>query len=142
MTTKIFVNLHVNDLNKSIEFFKGMGYSFDPRFTDEKATCMIISDNIYSMLLTEPFFKSFTKKETCNTDECNEVLLTLSCETREEVDRRVDLALSLGGSLSGETQDHGWMYSRSFKDLDGHNWDYLYMDMEGFEKMMQSATHS
>lgn len=128
MTTQIFVNLPVKDLDKSIEFFTKLGYSFNPQFTDEKATCMIVSDNIFVMLLTEPFFKTFTTRAICNTLKEVEVINSFSAESREKVDEIVEKAIA-AGAFEHPVQDHGWMYIRSFNDLDGHHWEYAYMDM-------------
>lgn len=128
MATKIFVNLHVKNLDKSIEFFTQLGFTFNPKFTDENATCMIIGENIFAMLLVEPFFKSFTKKQTCNTADCNEVILAIELENREKVDTMLGQAIAAGSTEPNPAQDHGWMYSRSFKDPDGHLWEAFYMD--------------
>ena len=128
MATQIFVNLPVKDLDKSIAFFTKLGFSFNPQFTDEKATCMIISDNIFAMLLVEPFFKTFTKKEIANAHRNTEVLIALDATSRDEVKQMVSKAIEAGGSSYMDPQDHGWMYQHSFADLDGHQWEILYMD--------------
>ncbi|QMU29020.1 VOC family protein [Adhaeribacter radiodurans] len=128
MATKIFVNLPVKDLNKSIEFFRKLGYSFNPQFTDEKATCMIISEDIYVMLLVEPFFKSFTKKEIPDTAQNAQVILALSAESREGVDDLVNKAISAGATTPNDKQDQGFMYGWGYQDLDGHLWEVMYMD--------------
>ena len=125
---QIFVNLPVKDLKRSIKFFTALGFTFNPQFTDEKATCMVIGENIYAMLLVEDFFKTFTKKAISDAAKTTEVLTAISVESREAVDRIADKALQSGGSLNGKAQDHGWMYGRSFQDLDGHIWELLYMD--------------
>lgn len=109
MTSQIFINLPVKDLNKTIEFFKKLGFKFNPQFTDENATCMIVNENIYVMLLVEKFFKSFTKKEICDTIKDTEVIIALSTETREKVDRMIQNVIEAGGTESREPQDHGWM---------------------------------
>ncbi|UVI33020.1 VOC family protein [Paenibacillus spongiae] len=124
----IFVNLPVKDLNKSIDFFTKMGFEFNPQYTDENATCMIISEHIFAMLLVEDFFKTFTDKEIADSTKSAEVIVALSAESRERVDELVDKALAAGGSFSKEPLDHGFMYSRSFQDLDGHLWEFMYMD--------------
>lgn len=134
MVKQIFVNLPVKDLNKTIAFFTKLGFTFNPQFTDEKATCMIIGENIFVMLLTEPFFKTFIKKEISNAHNTTEVLNALSVENREKVDELVDLAVEAGGREPRETQDHGWMYTRAFEDLDGHIWELLYMDETAMPK--------
>ncbi|RNI27399.1 glyoxalase/bleomycin resistance/extradiol dioxygenase family protein [Rufibacter immobilis] len=128
MATKIFVNLPVKDLNKSIAFFTQMGYQFNPQFTDENATCMVISEDIYVMLLVEKFFQTFTKKQICDAATHVEAMIALSAESREEVDALLDKALAAGGTSPAPPQDHGWMYGRTFYDLDGHHWEVMYMD--------------
>lgn len=124
----IFVNLPVKDLNKSIEFFRGLGYKFNPQFTDETATSMVVSDTIYFMLLTEAKFKSFIHDEICDTKKAREAIICLNCESRAGVDEMVDKAIKLGAKSHGDPDDYGFMYSRSFYDLDGHAWNYIYMD--------------
>jgi predicted lactoylglutathione lyase len=126
--TKIFVNLPVKDLNKTIEFFTKLGFKFNPQFTDENATCMIVGDDIFVMLLVEKFFKTFTKKEISDTSKNTEVIVALSVEGRENVDKMINKAIEYGGKESREPQDHGWMYGRSFEDIDGHLWEIIYMD--------------
>ena len=128
MAKQIFVNLPVKDLQRSIDFFTGLGFTFNPQFTDENATCMIIGENIFAMLLVETFFKTFTGKEIADASKTTEVLTALSVESRAQVDEMANKALQLGGSPNNEPQDHGWMYSRSFQDPDGHIWELLYMD--------------
>jgi uncharacterized protein len=127
-STKIFVNLPVKDLNRSKEFFTSLGYSFNAQFTDDNAGCLVISDEIYAMLLTEPFFKGFTKKEIADADKTSEAILALSFDSREQVDAIADKALSAGGKPAMEPQDHGFMYGRSFLDPDGHHWEAVWMD--------------
>jgi predicted lactoylglutathione lyase len=128
MATKIFVNLPVKDLDKSITFFTKLGFSFNPQFTDDKATCMIISENIFAMLLVEPFFKTFTKKDIADARKTTEVLIAIDAGSRVEVQEMVKKALEAGGSSYMDPQDHGWMYQHSFADLDGHQWEILFMD--------------
>jgi hypothetical protein len=128
MATQIFVNLPVKDLNRSIDFFSKLGFSFNPQFTDENATCMIIGENIFAMLLVEKFFKTFTKKEISDATKNAEVILALSVDSRDKVDDLVQKAMEAGGSASTDKQDHGWMYSDGFQDPDGHLWEILYMD--------------
>lgn len=125
---QIFVNLPVKDLKRSVDFFTGLGFTFDPRFTDEKATCMIVGENMYAMLLVESFFKTFTKKPISDASKVTEVLTTVSVESREEADSIADKALASGGSPNVDPLDHGGMYARSFQDPDGHVWELLYMD--------------
>lgn len=128
MPRKIFVNLPVKNLNKSIVFFKTMGFTFNEQFTDEKGACMVIEENIFAMLLEEKFFKGFTRKEIADATKSTDVLLALDVESREAVDQLVKKALEAGGSVYMNPQDHGWMYQHSFADLDGHQWEVLYMD--------------
>jgi predicted lactoylglutathione lyase len=128
MSTKIFVNLPVKDLGKSIDFFTKLGFSFNPQFTDENAGCLVIGEDIYAMLLVEPFFKSFTKKDIVDATKSTEAILALGVDSRQQVDELVDNALAAGGLPSNDTSDQGFMYGRSFQDLDGHLWEVLYMD--------------
>lgn len=129
MPKQIFVNLPVKDLKKSMQFFKALGFSFNPAFTDEKAACLIINEgSIYAMLLTEPMFKTFTKKEIADATKTTEVLIAIDVETKKEVDELVKKAGDAGGTIYAAPQDHGWMYQHSFADLDGHQWEILYMD--------------
>jgi len=125
---QIFVNLPVKDLQRSIDFFTGLGFRFNPQFTDDKAACMVINETIYAMLIVESFFKTFTKKPISDATKSTEVLNALSFESRAEVDELADKALNSGGSPNTDPQDHGWMYGRSFQDPDGHIWELLYMD--------------
>ena len=129
MATKIFINLPVKDLDKSMNFFKALGFSFNPQFTDEKAAGMVVSDNIFVMLLTETYFKTYTRKEVCDATKATEVLIALDTNSRDEVKEIVSKAQSLGGNLYAEPQDHGWMYQHSFADLDGHQWEFVCMDV-------------
>jgi hypothetical protein len=128
MASKIFVNLPVKDLEKSINFFTQLGFSFNPQFTDEQATCMILGENIFAMLLVEERFKDFTKKPISDAKKSTEVLLALDATSREAVDTMIQHAVKAGGSIYADPQDHGWMYGHSFADLDGHQWEILYMD--------------
>jgi len=128
MATKIFVNLPVKDLDKSITFFTKLGFSFNAQFTNEKAACMIIGGDIFIMLLVEPFFKSFTKKEIADATKTTESIICLSAESREKVDEMVNLALEAGGTAPNDKQDHGYMYGHGFEDLDGHLWEVMWMD--------------
>jgi predicted lactoylglutathione lyase len=128
MATNIFLNLPVKSLETSVKFFTALGYTFNQQFTDENATCLVISENIYAMLLVEPFFQGFTRKQIADTSEVTEVLIALSVDSRDEVDRLVDAAMAAGGTYAGDPQDQGFMYSRSFADPDGHNWEILFME--------------
>jgi uncharacterized protein len=128
MPTKIFVNLPVKDLKKSMSFFEMLGYRFNEQFTDETAACMVIAEDIYAMLLTEAKFKDFTRKPVADATKVTEVLTALSVESRARVDALVDTALKAGATEAGEAMDYGFMYGRSFNDLDGHIWEIIYMD--------------
>ncbi|MDP3668192.1 MAG: VOC family protein [Telluria sp.] len=128
MATNIFVNLPVKDLARSVHFFSRLGYTFNPKFTDETATCMIVSDTIFVMLLTEPKFKSFTPKEICDATKSTEVLICLSMESREHVDTMIADAVAAGGSTYKAPQDYGFMYGQGYQDLDGHIWELMWMD--------------
>jgi predicted lactoylglutathione lyase len=128
VATKIFVNLPVKNLNKSVEFFTKLGFTFNAQFTDETATCMIVAEDIFVMLLTEAKFKTFTPKEICDTTKSTEVLVCLSTESREKVDEMVRKAIGAGGKTYNEPQDHGFMYGHGFLDLDGHTWELIYME--------------
>ena len=125
---KIFINLPVKDLNKSVEFFTKIGFEFDAKFTNEKATCMILGENMFVMLLVEEFFKSFTKREIPNTTTSTEVIVAFSVDSKELVNELVSKALAAGGTVSNEVTDQSFMYSGSFHDLDGHLWELFYMD--------------
>ena len=128
MATKIFVNLPVKNLNKSVEFFTKLGYTFDPQFTDVNATCMIVAEDIFVMLLTEAKFKTFTPKKICDATKSTEVLVCLTCESRAEVDQMVQKAVAAGGTTYNKPQDYGFMYEHGFQDLDGHIWELINMD--------------
>ena len=126
MMNKIFVNVPVKDLAVAMDFFAKLDFTFSPQFTNENAACMVISDNIFVMLLTEEFFQASISKEIANTRETTEMLLALATESREEVDVFMERVLVAGGSESREAQDQGFMYSRGFEDLDGHLWEVFY----------------
>ena len=128
MPTQIFVNLPVRNLDESVAFFTSLGFSFNPRFTDETATCMIVSDSIFVMLLTEAKFKTFTPNAICDARKSTEVLVCLSSESRARVDGLVAKAVAAGGNTYNAPQDHGFMYAHGFQDLDGHIWELLYME--------------
>jgi hypothetical protein len=128
MATQIFVNLPVKSLNESVEFFTKLGFTFNPQFTDENATCMIVSDDIYVMLLTEDYFKTFTPKPICDATRSTEVLVALSLDSRTAVDQMVEKAVAAGGTTYKEAQDHGFMYAHGFQDLEGHIWEVFFME--------------
>ncbi|MCQ6557385.1 VOC family protein [Paenibacillus mendelii] len=125
---KIFVNLPVKDLKKSIDFFTALGFEFNAQYTDDNATCMVISEHIFVMLLVEDFFQTFTKKAISDSTKTTEVILALSANSREAVDELVHKALAAGGKASNDPADHGFMYAWSFQDIDGHLWEIMYMD--------------
>ncbi|WP_141500112.1 VOC family protein [Paenibacillus luteus] len=128
LSKSIFVNLPVKDLNKTVEFFTQIGFEFNPQFTDENATCMIIGENIYAMLLVEPFFKTFIQKEIADAAKTTEVIVALSADSREQVDEIVNKALAAGAKPYNEPIDHGFMYSWSFQDINDHLWELVHMD--------------
>lgn len=129
MGRKMFLNIPVKDLDRSIDFYSKLGFSFDQQFTNEDATSIILGDDILVMLLREDFFKKFTNKPVANAKESTEVLICISAQSRDEVDEIVELAIAAGGFSPVPTQDHGWMYGRSFEDPDGHIWEVSYLDM-------------
>ena len=124
----IFVNLAVTDVDSSKKFFTELGYTINPQFTTDDCACVVISDTIIAMMMSKQRYADFTKKEIADPTRTSEVLLCLSSESREKVDELVDRAIAAGGSASGETQDHGFMYGRSFDDPDGHSWEVVWMD--------------
>jgi predicted lactoylglutathione lyase len=127
-TRKIFINLAVKDLNRSKEFFTQLGFEFNPQFTNDQAACMVISEDAYVMLLVEPFFQTFTQKAICDAAQRTEAINGLSCSSRAEVDSLYERALAAGGGACQPPQDYGFMYSRSFYDVDGHHWEVIWMD--------------
>jgi predicted lactoylglutathione lyase len=128
MSTQIFVNLPVKNLNRSVEFFTKLGYTFNPQFTDEKATCMVVSDTIFVMLLVEEFFQTFTKKPIADSTKSTEVIIALSANSRQEVDELVNKALAAGGTTPNEKMDQEFMYGWGYQDLEGHLWEVMYME--------------
>ncbi|NUR07195.1 MAG: hypothetical protein HOQ22_04355 [Nocardioidaceae bacterium] len=128
MTRLTFVNLPVADLDRSVAFFRSLGFEFNVAFTDERSTCMVVSEQAFVMLLAAPYFSSFTRKDVTDAATHIETILGFSAESREEVDALVDRALALGGAAANDPQDDGFMYGRSFYDLDGHAWEVIWMD--------------
>ncbi|WP_437765203.1 VOC family protein [Sorangium sp. So ce281] len=128
MSHKLFVSLPIKNLDRTVAFFKALGLTFNPKVTGDQAACMLIGEHAYAMLLVEPFFKTLTKKEICDTATHVEGAFGLSCASRAEVDAMVAKALAGGGKEAGPPEDHGFMYSRSFEDLDGHHWEVVWMD--------------
>jgi predicted lactoylglutathione lyase len=128
MLRQIFVNLPVKDLNQSKAFFQALGLRFNPRFTNEQGACLEIADNIYAMLLVEPFFQGFTKLPIADAKKTTEVLIALSCDSRAEVDELVAKAVAAGATTPNAPMDHGFMLQHGFADLDGHQWEVFWMD--------------
>jgi predicted lactoylglutathione lyase len=128
MATKIFVNLPVRDLNRSVAFFTQLGFTFNPQFTDENATCMIVGEDIFVMLLVENFFKTFTHKEISDATRSTEVIVSLSTDSREAVDAMVHKAVAAGATTPRDPKDYGFMYQHGFQDLDGHLWEVFFME--------------
>ncbi|RYY56648.1 MAG: glyoxalase/bleomycin resistance/extradiol dioxygenase family protein [Chitinophagaceae bacterium] len=134
MAKQMFINLPVKDLAKSRVFFEALGYQFNPHFSDDTAACLVLGDTIYAMLLTEPKFSSFTKKPISDAGKATEVIIALDCQSRAEVDDIISKAVAAGGSIYRDADDHGFMYGHSFADLDGHQWEFFYMDPEAIPK--------
>ena len=133
MTTKIFVNLPVTDLQKSISFYEGIGYKKNPQFSDETAACIVVTEDIYIMLLTHPKFKEFTPRIVSDAFNYTEVINALSADSKEEVNAFMDNVLAHGGSEMRDPQDYGFMFSRAFGDPDGHIWELFWMDPKAVE---------
>ena len=127
MSRKIFINLPVQDLDRSVAFFTALGFSFNPQFTDANATCMVVSDDIFVMLLVKPFFQGFTPKPISDAHRQTEVLLALAMDSREEVDAFVASAVAAGATVTQPARDYGFMYQQSVADLDGHQWGPFFM---------------
>jgi len=132
MAKMIFVNLPVADLPAARAFYEAIGATNEPRFTDETAACMVFSETIHVMLLTHDKFRQFTPKRVADAHATSEVLIAISADSREAVDEIADQALAAGGREAREKQDYGFMYSRSFEDLDGHIWEPMWMDLDAF----------
>jgi len=124
---QIFVNLGTKDLKRANAFFTALGYSFNPQYSDEKATCMVVSESIYVMILTDQYFQTFSPKTVADASKTCEVIVCLSCDTREQVDEIVKKAVKAGGKTYNEPKDHGFMYQHGFQDPDGHIWEYIAM---------------
>lgn len=136
---KMFVNLPVKDLEKSVKFFTKLGFTFNPRFTDENATCMIVSENIFVMLLVEKFFQTFIHKPVVDASKATEAIIALSADTKQEVDEMFQGALAAGGTATNPVKDLGFMYSASFQDPDHHHWEVAYMDFSAFSQPRPEA---
>jgi len=130
MVNQIFLTLPVANLQKSMAFFQSLGFTHNPQFSDDTAACIVINDNISIMLGTHEKFRTFTPKAICDTSQAVEVLISLRCDSREQVDDLVTQALQAGGTTHDEPEDLGFMYSHSFVDLDGHGWGVLYMNSQ------------
>jgi predicted lactoylglutathione lyase len=128
MKTKIFLNLAVKDLKRAISFFNELGFSTNPKFTNDKGACIVISEDINVMILVKDFYQTFTKKQICDSATTSEVLISLSMESREQVDLMIEKAIKAGGADYMQSQDYGWMYQRTFLDVDGHHWEVFFMD--------------
>jgi predicted lactoylglutathione lyase len=137
MSTEMFVNLPVTDLNRATSFYRALGYSVNPQFTDDTAACIVLDDgHLYLMLLTHDSWARFTSKPIVDSTTDSEVILAISAEDRAGVDALADTALAAGGSFSYEPQDLGFMYSRSFQDPDGHLWEVMFMDLSAMPEQM------
>jgi uncharacterized protein len=134
MARMLFPNLAVQDLDRSVAFFTGLGFEFDPRFTDDTATAMIVNEQAVVMLLTREKFEEFTTKELVDATRQTEAIIALSADSREDVDAFADKALATGGSPAKEPMDLGFMYGRSFHDPDGHHWETFWMDPAALEQ--------
>ncbi|MEX2015070.1 MAG: VOC family protein [Candidatus Hydrogenedentales bacterium] len=134
MGRQIFVNLPVRNLQRARGFFHELGFSFNEQFSDEKAACMVVADDSYVMLLHEDYFKGFLPNPVSDAKKSTEVLLALSCESRDEVDALTRKAVDLGGNTYNKPQDHGFMYQHGFQDLDGHVWELMSMAPAGVEQ--------
>ena len=128
MTTEVYVNLPVKDLERSNTFFESLGFQLSPKFSNDQASCVILSENIFAMLLVESFFETFTDKPICDARKTTEVLVCLSCESRAKVDSLVAKAIAAGGRVPRKPQDQGFMYGHGFEDLDGHIWELIFME--------------
>ena len=127
MHDQLFVNLPIKDLPRSVRFFESLGYTFNPQFTDENATCMILGENLFAMLLVEPYFRTFIEKDVSDAHRASEVLLAVPVGSREAVDALVEKALAAGAKEPRPARDLGFMYQRSYDDLDGHTWEVFHM---------------
>jgi len=128
MKNQIYVNLPVKDLKASNTFFESLGFALDPKFSNDQASCVILGENLFAMLLVKSFFKTFTNKPISDAKKSTEVLVCLSCESRARVDELVKKAITAGGRTLRAPQDQGFMYGHGFEDLDGHIWELIYMD--------------
>ena len=132
MPRNLYVNLPVKDLERTVDFFTALGFAFNPMFTDENATCMIVNDGTSVMLLVESYFATFTKKPLADAHAVTETLLALSLDSRAEVDDFIAKALAKGAVEYAEPKDLGFMDQRGIADLDGHQWEVFFMDESQF----------
>jgi len=130
MINQVFLPLPVADLQRSVAFFKALGFAHNPQFSDDTAACMVINDTLSVMLGTHAKFREFTPKAVCDTSQAVEVLISLSCDSRERVDELVSKALAAGGTTYDKPEDFGFMYTHSFVDLGGHGWGLLHMSAQ------------
>ena len=128
MHSQIFVNLPVKDLGKTKAYWSALGFTFNPEFTDDKAAALVLGKDIFAMLLFEKFFAGFIKKGICDTSTSAEAINALSVESREKVDEIARKAVAAGGKIYKEPTEYGWMYGQSIEDLDGHLWEFFFMD--------------
>lgn len=135
----VFINLPVKDLDASRAFFGALGFGFDERFTDDTATSMVISDKAFAMLITEERFADFTARPIADARRCTEAILCVSADSREGVDAFADAALARGAEAAREPLDYGFMYGRSFHDLDGHLWEVMWMSRQAVEQGPQDV---
>jgi uncharacterized protein len=124
---QIFVNLPIAEMARSKAFFTSLGYSFNPEFTNDQGASLVLGENLYAMLLVRDFFKTFTGKPIADAHKSTEVLVCVSCDSREQVDSLVAKAIAAGGTAPRKPQDHGFMYAHGFEDLDGHIWELVHM---------------
>ncbi|MBW7955480.1 glyoxalase/bleomycin resistance/extradiol dioxygenase family protein [Patescibacteria group bacterium] len=129
MIKQIFVNLPVKDLEATKTFWTAVGFTFNPQFSDQNAASLVLGENIYAMLIVPSYFSTFTKKEIVDATKMTEAINALGAESKAEVDNIVDKAIAAGGKETRAAEDHGWMYGRSFEDLDGHQWEVTYIDV-------------
>jgi hypothetical protein len=134
MSKQVIINLPVKNLEKSKEFFSKLGLSINPQFTDENATCFVLDDHIFVALLKEPHFKAITNSEVADGSKTHEMLIAISMETKEEVDVLVENAVAAGGLELHDPKDYGWIYGRTFADLDHHQWNVFYMNASAMPK--------
>ncbi|MBD0378583.1 VOC family protein [Paenibacillus sedimenti] len=132
--SQTYVNLPVKDLNQTKEFFSSIGFEFNPQFSDENAACLVINDNTFVQMLLESYFQTFINKPVADVPSAAAGIIALSADSRAHVDELADKALSAGGKQTQEPKDHGFMYVRSFEDLNGHLWEIAYMDMNAFSQ--------